>query len=149
MRPCTILDLSALVEAVDLTLGIDSFMYVRESISRGTDKWFLIGSIALQYQLIGNHKVNLHMYGKNELSLETLRNSIVSSGSWLMDNTETTCIVVYCKESDRKLRFLLRACGGEVACKIPNGDGDKDELLYLFSKRDRKTYEERITCHKQ
>lgn len=148
ITPCTILDLGAMVPQVDKTMGVDTFMYVRQSLA-GPDKWFQIGSIVLQFQLIGDHKVNLHMYGENDVSLETLRNFIVLAGAWMMDNTATTCILCYCKISDRKLRFLLRACGGPDPLTIPNGDGEDDELLYIFSKKDRIRYERRVTCHKQ
>ena len=149
MEPCTILDLSAIAEDVEETLGIeDAIMYVRQDMQ--TSKWFKDHGVSLQFQVIGNHKAAIHMYGKSKVSLEILRNWIIQCSSWIMDNTETTCMIVYCKISDLRLRFLLRACGASRVAVLPEGNGEgKDEILYVFSKKDREKYERRITCHKQ
>ena len=148
MEPCTILDLGAIAKDVEQTLGIeDAIMYVRQDML--TSKWFKDHGVSLQYQIIGNHKVTIHMYGKSVVSLETLRTWIIQCSGWIIDNTETTCILVYCRTSDMPLRFLLRACGARRIAILPEGNGEEDEILYVFSKKDREKYERRITCHKQ
>lgn len=148
IKPCTILDLRDLADDVEHTIGVDSFMYVRGDMQ--VSKWFRAYGISLQFQVIGNHKVAIHMYGESSVSLETLRNWIILCSAWVMDNTPCTCILVYCKRTDKKLRFLLSACGAKRVAVLPQGNGeDEDELLYVFSKKDRALYEGRVTCHRQ
>lgn len=147
ITPATILDLEDIAKDVSDTLGVDAFLYVRQDLQLST--WFRSFGISLQYQVIGNHKRALHMFGKSEVSLETVRNWVILCSAYVMDNTECTCILVYCRKSDIKLRFLLRACGAKASCVLPEGNGEEDELLYVFSKKDRRIYEEKVTCHKQ
>jgi hypothetical protein len=148
MKPCDIRDLADLVEDVRHTLGVDALMYIRSDLQ--VSKWFRGCGISLQFQVIGDHKAALHMYGTSNVPLKELRNWISECGSWMWDNTECTCVLVYCKKSDRKLRFLLSAGGAKMTAVLPQGNGeDEDELLYVFSKKDRAIYEGRATCHRQ
>ena len=142
-----ILDLEKIASAMELTLGVGSMMYARQMIN--VNYFFLLRGIVLEYVVVGNHKVILHMYGEPNMSLETLRNWIVKTESWLFDHTDISCILVFCKQEDMKLRFLVRETGAERSAIIPNADGDKGELLYVYSKDSRDKYERRVTCQQQ
>lgn len=139
-----ILDLNNITRAVDETTGQESITFVRGDLK--VNYWFYKDSIALQYAILGKHKVALHMFGHSEMSLETLRNWIIESSLWVVDNSEITCIMVFCKRSDLRLRFLLANCGATRQCVLEEANGIEDELLYVFNVKHRDKYERRVTC---
>lgn len=145
----TIFQTEDIVKAVEMTTGQDAILYVRNDMRNPLSMWFYREGIALQFQMIGDHKWILHMYGVSGDKLRNLRDWIIKVSSYLMDNTECTCILVFCKESDMRLRFLIKATGHDEGMRIPNGNGKEDEILYVYNKNDREIYERRIRCHKQ
>jgi hypothetical protein len=148
IEPCTILDLSLLSDAVSKTFGVESILYVRMELIYKVNKWFYKDGLAVQLQLLGDHKYALHIFGSPLRTLRETRDFIVSVGSYMMDHTTCTCILVFCKEEDMALRFLIAATGATAHGILQNANGDNNEILYVYSKDNRKTYEERMRWHK-
>lgn len=147
-KKCTILDIEDVAEAVSHTLKVDCFLYARMELL-GPNYWFYQNGLALQFQILGDHKCIIHIYGVSRDKLRDIRDFIVSAGSWVCDNTSMTCLLVFCREDDMKLRYLIRATGMSKKVYIPSADGDQGEFMYIYTKEDRKRFEEKILCHKQ
>ena len=148
IKPCTVLDVAELAEAVEKTTLIDAIPYVSQDIK--LNKWFYRRGVALQFQILGDHKCAIHLFGTPQDSLRELRDWVIGCGSWMFDNTEISCLLVFCRENDLHLRFLIRATGAERCCRLIDADGyDGDELLFVYSKSYRELYEGKVKCHKQ
>ena len=148
IQPATILDLADMAEAVTETMGYDCFDYIRNEVY-GPNIWYYKNGLALQHQILGDHKVIVHLYGVSRDKLRDIRDFVIMAGANTMDTKGITCFLVFCKETDMALRFLVRATGAKEGISIPQANGTESEIMYVLTEEDRKIYEGRVKCHKQ
>ena len=137
MEPCDIRDAGLLSSIVSRDMGVDSIMYIRGTLLNGAFKYFMEENFVIQYQIIAEGKVMIHIYGSPLSSLRDTRNFVLLSGSWMMDNTGTEDIVAFCKKDNMRLRYLIRECGGHKVGELP------DDLIYSWSQGRREELEGR------
>lgn len=144
MNPCTLKDLRILNEIFQSYYRQDTILWIRERLYSPVHKIFLFGEeVAISYEMIGVTKYAVHLIGSTK-RLSELRDFIIQTGSWMMDNTSCTCIIAFASVSDKRLQRFIGLTGGKRMCTIRNANGDYDEIMYVYSKDDRKELEGRV-----
>ena len=149
MEPCTLKDLGVLNEIFQNYYGQDTVLWVRERLYSTVHKIFLFGEeVAISYEMIGTAKYAVHLIGHTK-QISLLKDFIIQTGSWMMDNTPCTCIIAFAPVDNTRLQMFIGLTGGKRMCTVRNANGDNDEIMYVYSKDDRLELEGRIRCLKQ
>lgn len=149
MEPCTLKDLRILNEIFQSYYGQDTILWVRERLYSSVHKIFLFGEeVAISYEKMGTYKYAIHLVGYTNRVVE-LKDFVIQTGAWMMDNTQCTCIIAFADVNNKRLQRFIGTTGGERVCTIRNANGDYDEIMYVYSKNDRSKFEGRIRCLKQ
>ena len=93
--------------------------------------------------MIGTTKYAVHLIGSTK-KLSELRDFIIQTGSWMMDNTSCTCIIAFASTENKRLQMFIGLTGGKRMCTVRNANGDNDEIMYTYSKDDRLELERRV-----
>ena len=144
IKPCTLRDLSTLQEIFQRYYNSNQILWVRERIYSEVHKLFLFKEeLVVSYEMIGEYKYCVHLVGHTK-DIKGLRDFIIQTGSWMMDNTRCRCILAFASEENKRLQMFIGLTGGKRLCTIPNAGGDTSEVLYIYPFESKKELEGRV-----
>lgn len=137
IKPCTIRDLPVLMELCEEYFQRDCTEWLRGKLYSKEHHLFLFKEeLIVSFELISPYKYCIHIIGTSKGTKE-LRDYFLQIGSWVFDNTEATCLLVFASNSNKRLQRFVAITGGKRIGIVKEGDKDIDEVLYSYSKTDK------------
>ena len=144
ITPCNIRDLPILIEIFQNYYNKDLTLWIRERIYSTVNKLFLYDdTLVVSYEMIGTYKYCIHLVGTSD-DLSRLKDFLITTGSWMMENTYCKCILAFADGDNKRLQMLIGLTGGKRLCVIPNANNESSEVLYHYSFKDKEELEGRI-----
>jgi len=130
-KPCTILDYAELMGVLITFFDEDEIaLRIRNDLVGIVPKmkWFVQDDYCMCYEPLGFSKYQAHIYCVSRDNRgKLLRDFAVSTGRWMLDNTDCISILNFVKKDRRDIQFFMRVIGSKKVGIIPG----TDDILYV------------------